>query len=62
MEAAWLTDGDVNKIKIWGSDYPKEFPMFRYWEIDPIRHAIDLDCHDAQFLGSSLRDMQDNYY
>ena len=59
MKAAGLSDGDILKIKIWGSDYPKEFPICGYWEIDPIRHAIGLDCHDDQFPGSSSRDMQD---
>ena len=59
MKAVGLSDSDILKIKIWGSDYPKEFPICGYWEIDPIRHAIGLDCHDDQFPGSSSRDMQD---
>ena len=59
MKAAGLSDNDILKIKIWGSDYPKEFPICGWWEIDPIRHAIGLDCHDDQFPGSSSRDMQD---
>jgi alpha-amylase len=59
MKAVGLSDSDILKIKIWGSDYPKEFPICSYWEIDPIRHAIGLDCHDDQFPGSSSRDMQD---
>ena len=59
MKAAGLSDSDILKIKIWGSDYPKEFPICGWWEIDPIRHAIGLDCHDDQFPGSSSRDMQD---
>ena len=59
MKAVGLSDNDILKIKIWGSDYPKEFPICGYWEIDPIRHAIGLDCHDDQFPGSSSRDMQD---
>ena len=40
MKAVGLSDSDILKIKIWGSDYPKEFPICGYWEIDPIRHAI----------------------
>ena len=52
-------DYSYGKIKIWGSDYPKEFPICGYWEIDPIRHAIGLDCHDDQNDGSSSRDMGD---
>ena len=59
MKAVGLSDSDILKIKIWGSDYPKEFPICGYCEIDPIRHAIGLDCHDDQFPGSSSRDMQD---
>ena len=59
MKAAGLSDGDVDKIKIWGSDYPKEFPICGYWEITPKRHAIGLDCHDDQNDGSSSRDMGD---
>ena len=57
MKNAGLSDNDVLKIKIWGSDYPKEFPICGWWEIDPIRHAIGLDCHDDQNEGSSSRDM-----
>ena len=53
MKAVGLSDSDILKIKIWGSDYPKEFPICGYWEIDPIRHAIGLDCHDDQFPGIS---------
>ena len=59
MKAVGLSDSDILKIKIWGSDYPKEFPICGYWEIDPIRDARGLDCHDDQFPGSSSRDMQD---
>ena len=59
LKAAGLSDADVDKIKIWGSDYPKEFPLCGYWEISPIRHAIGLDSHDEQKQGSSSRDMQD---
>ena len=59
LKAAGLSDGDVDKIKIWGSDYPKEFPICGYWEITPKRHAIGLDCHDDQNPGSSSRDMGD---
>ena len=59
MKAEGLSDDDIDKIKIWGSDYPKEFPICGYWEITPKRHAIGLDCHDDQNPGSSSRDMQD---
>ena len=59
MKSEGLSDDDIDKIKIWGSDYPKEFPICGYWEITPKRHVIGLDCHDDQNPGSSSRDMQD---
>ena len=59
MKAAGLSDSDVDKIKIWSSDYPKEFPICGYWETPSERMAIENDCHDDQNPGSSSRDMQD---
>ena len=59
MKSEGLSDDDIDKIKICGSDYPKEFPICGYWEITPKRHVIGLDCHDDQNPGSSSRDMQD---
>ena len=59
LKAVGLSDADVDKVKIWGSDYPKEFPLCGYWEISPKRHVIGLDSHDEQKQGSSSRDMQD---
>ena len=59
MKKAGLSDDDVDKIKIWGADYPKEFPICGYWEITPKRHVIQQDCHDDQNEGSSSRDMGD---
>ena len=59
LKAEGLSDGDVDKVKLWGSDYPKEFPLCGYWEITPSRHVIGLDSHDEQKQGSSSRDMQD---
>jgi len=40
MKAAGLSDNDVQKIKIWSSDYPKEFPICGYWETPSERLAI----------------------
>jgi alpha-amylase len=60
MIAAGLSQSDVDKIKIWSSDYPKEFPICGYWPIKSERYAIGLDCHDDQFPGSSSRDMGDS--
>ncbi len=59
MMAAGLSEGDVSKVKIWESDYPKEFPICGYWQIRAERYAAGLDCHDDQFPGSSSRDMGD---
>ena len=60
MKDAGLSDSDIYKIKIWGNDYPKEYPICGNWDIIvPERHAIGLDCHDDQNPGSSSRDMQD---
>ena len=46
MKAAGLSDNDVAKIKIWSSDYPKEFPICGYWETPAARLAVENDCHD----------------
>lgn len=58
MAAAGLSQDDIAKVKIWESDYPKEFPLCG-WPIPSERYAIQLDCHDDQFPGSSSRDMGD---
>lgn len=59
MKAAGLSDADVYKIKIWSSDYPKEFPICGYWETPAERLVAENDCHDDQVQGSSSRDMGD---
>jgi alpha-amylase len=59
MRQAGLSDSEINKVKIWESDYPKEFPLCG-WPIPSERYAIQLDCHDDQFPGSSSRDMGDS--
>lgn len=59
MKAAGLSDNDIAKIKIWSSDYPKEFPICGYWETPAARLAVENDCHDDQNPGSSSRDMGD---
>ena len=46
MKSAGLSDGDIAKIKIWESDYPKEFPICGYWPIPSERYAVENDCHD----------------
>jgi len=45
MKAAGLSDSDIMKVKIWSSDYPKEFPICG-WVIPSERLAIENDCHD----------------
>ncbi len=59
MKAAGLSANDVNKIKIWRSDYPKEYPICGGDDLPDSRNAVGLDCHDDQNEGSSSRDMQD---
>lgn len=59
MKQTGLSDDDIYKIKIWSSDYPKEFPICGYWAIPSERFAVGLDCHDDQNPGSSSRDMGD---
>lgn len=59
MAKAGLSDSDIEKVKIWQSDYPKEFPVCGYWPLPPTRFAIQNDCADDQNPGSSSRDMGD---
>lgn len=42
---AGLSHNDVMKVKIWQSDYPKEFPACG-WVIPSERFVAQLDCHD----------------
>lgn len=46
MTSAGLSQNDINKVKIWESAYPKEFPICGYWVIPSERFAAQLDCHD----------------
>ena len=46
MKSAGLSDSDISKIKIWESDYPKEFPICGYWPIPSERYVAENDCHD----------------
>jgi len=39
MKAAGLSDNDIYKVKIWESDYPKEFPICGYWIIPSERYV-----------------------
>ncbi|KAJ9427857.1 glycoside hydrolase superfamily [Fusarium oxysporum] len=60
LSAAGLSSTDIAKIKIWSSDYPKEFPACGSWVIPASRFAIQNDDHDQQSPGSSSRDMGDS--
>jgi alpha-amylase len=59
MKRQGLTPDDIYKIKIWSSDYPKEFPICGFWIIPSERLVIENDCVDDQKPGSSSRDMGD---
>lgn len=59
MKKSGLSQSDIDKVKIWSSDYPKEMPICGYWINPSERFAIQNDCHDDQNQGSSSRDMQD---
>ncbi|KAI8073295.1 glycoside hydrolase superfamily [Gongronella butleri] len=57
LAASGISTTDVEKIKIWSSDYPKEFPACGSWVIPATRFVIQNDDHDQQTSGSSSRDM-----
>lgn len=59
MASAGISSQDIAKIKIWSSDYPKEFPACGSWVIPASRFVIQNDDHDQQNPGSSSRDMAD---
>ncbi|KAJ7801966.1 glycoside hydrolase superfamily [Mycena olivaceomarginata] len=58
MSSAGLTASEIAMVKIWSSDYPKEFPICGSWILPPARFVIQNDDHDQQSPGSSSRDMQ----
>ncbi|KAJ0405453.1 hypothetical protein ATCC90586_002768 [Pythium insidiosum] len=57
--AAGISATDISKLKIWSSDYPKEFPICGSWILPASRFVIQNDDHDQQQPGSSSRDMGD---
>lgn len=59
LKARGFSEADINKVKIWSSDYPKEHPACGSWIIPSERFAIQNDDHDQQNEGSSSRDMGD---
>ncbi|KAJ3307425.1 hypothetical protein HDV03_000073 [Kappamyces sp. JEL0829] len=58
LGAAGLSQTDIAKIKIWSSDYPKEFPVCGRRILPDERFVIQNDDHDQQNGGSTSRDMQ----
>jgi alpha-amylase len=46
MRAAGLSESDIMKVKIWSSEYPKEFPICGSWVIPSERFAVENDCAD----------------
>ncbi|GLD93561.1 hypothetical protein PINS_up002153 [Pythium insidiosum] len=57
--AAGISAKDITKLKIWSSDYPKEFPICGSWILPSTRFVVQNDDHDQQQPGSSSRDMGD---
>jgi len=43
-----FTQAEINQVKIWSSDYPKEMPICGSWVIPASRFAIQNDDHDQQ--------------
>ncbi|RLN91506.1 hypothetical protein BBJ28_00019917 [Nothophytophthora sp. Chile5] len=64
LDAEYAANGisatDIAKLKIWSSDYPKEFPICGSWILPSSRFVIQNDDHDQQNDGSSSRDMGDS--
>ena len=58
LQNVGLSSQDINKIKIWSSDYPKEMPACGSCIIPSERFVIQ-NGHDPQNAGSTSRDMQD---
>ncbi|TMW56821.1 hypothetical protein Poli38472_006831 [Pythium oligandrum] len=52
-----ISDADIEKIKIWSSDYPGYYPICGSWVLPASRFVIQNDDHDQQAPGSSSRDM-----
>lgn len=50
LDAQYAANGisatDIAKLKIWSSDYPKEFPMCSSWIFPASRFVIQNDDHD----------------
>ena len=53
LEENNLTDLDIQKIKIWNSGFPQEYPECNDgWKVDPERHALSIERPDDINLNS----------
>ncbi|TFK22386.1 alpha amylase [Coprinopsis marcescibilis] len=57
LAAAGISSQDIQKVKVWSSDYPLYMPLCGRWILPPSRFAVQNDDHDQQHEGSSSRDM-----
>lgn len=48
LSSKGFTAAEVDQVKIWSSDYPKEHPICGSWVIPASRFAIQNDDHDQQ--------------
>lgn len=46
LSDAGMSESDINKIKIWSSDFPKEYPICGNRVIPDEREVIQFDCAD----------------
>jgi alpha-amylase len=58
LEAAGITGGDLEKVKIWFTGYPSETSA-DCGKVSQTRELVQNDDHDQQNPGSSSRDMHD---
>ncbi|EAU89161.2 alpha amylase [Coprinopsis cinerea okayama7 len=59
LRANGFGNDDIQKVKIWSSDYPASMPICGHWILPPSRFAVQNDDHDQQHEGSSPRWMGD---
>ncbi|TMW56820.1 hypothetical protein Poli38472_006830 [Pythium oligandrum] len=59
IKAQNISETDLQKLKIWSSDYPASHPACGSWLLPAARFVIQNDDHDQQAHGSSSRFMGD---
>lgn len=52
-----ISTADIEKLKIWSSDYPANYPICGTWVLPPSRLVVQNDDHDQQPADSSTRPM-----